>query len=65
MKIIATLYVFYPHSTGFQLRPLFLLYLSFREYHWLAIILECQTKKMENNETSLFVQNTRATTQTN
>ena len=65
MKIIATLYVLYPHSTSFQLPHLFLLYLSFLEYHWLAIISECQTKKMEDNKTSLFLQNTRSTTHTN
>ena len=44
---------------------LLLIYWFFREYLWLAIISECQIEIMNNNETSIFMQNTGATTQFN
>ena len=44
MKMAATPYVLYPHSNSFALPPLLLFYLLFYEYHWLAIMSECQTQ---------------------
>ena len=65
MKMAATPYAFFLHSTSFALSSILqLIYLSFREYHWLAIMLKYQTEKMNDDEKSLFLQNNGPTTQT-
>lgn len=52
MKMAAIPYTFYPHFTDIPLSSLSIL-CSFNDCHWLAIISEYQTKKMNNNETFL------------
>ena len=61
----ATPYAIDPHSASFALSFLLLFHLLFNQYQWLAIKSECQTEKMYNNETFLFMQNAEPTTQSN
>ena len=63
MKMVIRLYLFFPCSTSFALPSLSLLYFLFHKCHWLKIISESQTKKMNNNETLFAMQNTGDTTQ--
>ena len=46
MKTAATPYKFNRQSTSSALSSLLLLYMSFHECQWFAIIPECQNKKM-------------------
>ena len=55
MKLAATPYLFYPYSTSSALSSLSLYVVSRMS---VAIISVCQTKKTNNNETFLFMQNT-------
>ena len=63
MKMAVSLYLFVPYSASFALPSLLLLYVLCHKCYWLKIISECQTKKMNNNETLLAMQNTENTTQ--
>ena len=63
MKMAVSSYLFYSRPTSFLLPSLLLLYLLFHERHWLTITSGFQSKKTNNNETFLAMQNTRATTQ--
>ena len=54
MKMAATPCALHTHSTRFAISSLLLLYLQFHECHRLAIISECQTKKVDNQRNISF-----------